>query len=231
MLHFLSADTIKFPDPNDALVSPNGLLAIGGDLSAERLIEAYRHGIFPWYSSDEPILWWSPNPRAVIFPEKLNISRSLHKSLHNVAWHVTFDQAFSAVITACAQPRTKQPETWITPDIITAFTALHQLGIAHSVEVWLENKLVGGLYGLSIGAAFFGESMFSLYKDASKVALVYLAQQLTRWHYVMIDCQVSSRHLASLGAVDIPRTEFLTLLNIALEKMEHKGKWELDKKF
>ncbi len=188
---------------------PNGLLAIGGDLSAERLLSAYHQGIFPWFDDHQPILWWSPNPRAVIFPDQLRITRSLRKSMRNRGYRVTFDTAFSAVISACQHtPRSDQNGTWITEEMVDAYTQLHYLGHAHSVECWHEEQLVGGLYGLSIGKLFFGESMFSIKTDASKVAFVTLAQRLQKAGFPLIDCQVPNSHLTSLGATDIPRKEF-----------------------
>ncbi len=204
--------TCPFPPVENALENPNGLLAAGGDLSPARLISAYRNGIFPWYSEGEPILWWSPNPRTVIFPAHLKISRSLRRTLRRGEFHVTLDTRFKQVITACAMPRTPDLGTWITPEINHAYCRLHTLGVAHSVEVWKGQVLVGGLYGIAIGRVFFGESMFSHVTDASKVALVYLVRQLERWGYTVIDGQVSSPHLYTLGAEDIPRAAFITLL-------------------
>lgn len=202
-----------FPDVSLALEEPNGLLAMGGDLNPARLIAAYRHGIFPWYSEDQPILWWSPNPRAVLFPKSIHISRSLRKSIRRGIYRLTLDSAFRHVIEACAQPRRDGAGTWITHDIINAYCALHDMGLAHSVEAWRGDELVGGLYGVAIGRMFFGESMFSRADNASKVAIIGLAQQLDAWGYAVIDCQVASAHVTSLGAIDIDRTEFVALLN------------------
>lgn len=204
--------TWEFPDPGLAMEEPNGLLAVGGDLSAERLIKAYRRGLFPWYSDGQPILWWSPNPRAVLFPERLNVSRSLKKVLRKGRYTVTYDTAFNEVVCACAGPRRGGPGTWITREMRHAYERLHGLGVAHSVECWRDKTLAGGLYGVALGRVFFGESMFYHQRDASKFAFVHLVHQLQRWGYALIDCQVSSDHLASLGAVDIERTAFLDLL-------------------
>ena len=205
--------TYQFPPVEDALQEPNGLLAAGGDLSPDRLMNAYRNGIFPWFSEGEPILWWSPNPRTVIFPAHLKISHSLRKTLRKSGFRVTLDTQFKQVMEACAAPRQPETGTWINAEIITAYCRLYEMGIAHSVEVWKGHELVGGLYGLAIGRVFFGESMFSRATDASKVGLVYLVRQLERWGYTVIDGQVSSPHLYTLGAEDISRTAFITLLD------------------
>jgi leucyl/phenylalanyl-tRNA--protein transferase len=201
-----------FPDLSKALQEPNGLLAFGGCLSPQRLLNAYRHGIFPWYNPGEPILWWSPNPRLVLFPEKLNISRSLHKTLRKQLFEIRFDRSFAQVISACAAPRRTDGGTWITEEMQSAYRQLHRLGVCHCVEAWQEGELVGGLYGLAIGQVFFGESMFHTKTDASKVAYVHLVQQLAAWGYKLIDCQVSSEHLLSLGAEEISRSNFQSLL-------------------
>lgn len=197
-----------FPDVSLAEKEPDGLLAVGGDLTPQRLIQAYQLGIFPWFSEGEPILWWSPDPRTVLYPEKIKISRSLRKTLRKHLYRVTFDHQFDEVIRACASPREDSPGTWLVPEMIDAYTEQHKLGLAHSVEVWQDNQLVGGLYGMAIGRVFFGESMFSRANDSSKVALVYLSHQLKAWGFRMIDCQVYTRHLASLGAEEIPRQQF-----------------------
>ncbi|MEI6708834.1 MAG: leucyl/phenylalanyl-tRNA--protein transferase [Methylococcales bacterium] len=202
-----------FPPLYKALREPDGLLAVGGCLSTERLINAYRRGIFPWYNADEPILWWSPDPRLVLFPDKLMVSRSLRKTLRKGLFTVTFDKAFSEVMIACAEPRKDSAGTWITSDIYQAYLELHQQGFAHSVEVWFNEELVGGLYGVALGQVFFGESMFHTKTDASKVAFVSLVEQLQTWHYQLIDCQIHTNHLASLGAEDIDRRTFVRLLN------------------
>ncbi len=204
-------EDLTFPDPNLALSEPNGLLAIGGDLTSERILAAYKQGIFPWYSGDEPILWWSPNPRMVIYPEQLHISKSLKKSLKKTAYRITYDTYFEAVIKACAgTTRRRQDGTWITQELLAAYVELHHSGVAHSIEVWSGSQLVGGLYGLAIGQIFFGESMFSKESNTSKMAMVFLCELLLKWQYQLIDCQVHTNHLSSLGAINIPRTEFLT---------------------
>lgn len=207
------ADPQWFPDPRLAMRDPNGLLAAGGELTPQRIIAAYHKGIFPWYSEGEPVLWWSPDPRAVLLPDELDISRSLRKTLKQRPFHVRSDTAFRRVMGECAAPRAGQSGTWITADVLDAYCRLHDMGIAHSIECWQDDQLVGGLYGIALGKVFFGESMFSRSTDASKVALVYLTAQLTRWDYGLIDCQVSSAHLRSLGARDIPRDIFLNMLN------------------
>lgn len=197
-----------FPPLESALREPNGLLAAGGDLSTQRLIDAYSRGIFPWFSPGDPILWWSPDPRMVLFPDELKVSRSLRKTLKKPDYEIRFDTAFRQVMQACAAPRKEQGGTWITPAMVSAYTELHRLGLAHSVETWMGGKLVGGLYGIGLGRMFYGESMFSLATDASKIAFVHLVRQLERWGYGMIDCQMKTSHLASLGAHEIPRAEF-----------------------
>ena len=201
-----------FPPVEQALHHPNGLLAAGGNLSPERLISAYRQGIFPWFNPGEPILWWSPNPRCVIHPSNIHISKSLRKSIRKADLRVTFDHAFTQVMRACSEPRTYQQGTWISPQMIAAYTALHQQGIAHSVEVWHGKNLVGGLYGLAIGSLFFGESMFSRQTDASKIAFSFLCVQLHKWGFNLIDCQVHNEHLERLGATLIERNAFCALL-------------------
>lgn len=202
-----------FPALPTALKEPDGLLAVGGCLSPQRLLKAYRHGVFPWFNPGEPILWWSPDPRLVLFPERLKVSRSLKKTLRQQGFQITYDQAFAEVMQACAAPRDGQVGTWISSDMQQAYLALHRQGQAHSVEVWLEGHLVGGLYGVAVGCVFFGESMFHRVNDASKVAFVQLVKQLSEWGYELIDCQVSSAHLLSLGAEVISRAEFAECLN------------------
>ncbi len=215
---YLLDDTHKslFPDVELALTEPDGLLAVGGDLSIERLTSAYQQGIFPWYSEGQPILWWSPDPRMVLEPKDIKISRSLAKTIRKKEVQITFDQNFRDVITACSESRLEkgrqQDETWILDEMIEAYVKLHEAGFAHSVECWQDGKLVGGLYGIAIGEVFFGESMFSRISDASKIAFVFLAQQLKQWGFKLIDCQVYTSHLESLGASMIPRKQFLTLL-------------------
>lgn len=203
-----------FPPVELALAEPNGLLCAGGCLSPERLLKAYRQGIFPWYSDDEPILWWSPSPRMVLIPDQLKISRSLKKNLRNKAWRVTANKDFCNVMQACAEARAGQEGTWITAEMLAAYTELHECGHAHSIEVWQHNQLVGGLYGLLIGKVFFGESMFSRVSDASKVGFFALCRHLTGTGVALIDCQVYSDHLASLGAIEISRSDFLARLTI-----------------
>jgi leucyl/phenylalanyl-tRNA--protein transferase len=209
MIFRLDSDPYSdFPDVTLAEAEPNGLLAVGGDLSPIRLLNAYRHGIFPWFSEDEPILWWSPDPRTVLFPDKIKVSRSLHKRLRNGGFRVTYDRAFQQVIKACAKPRKGSPGTWLVPQMIHAYQDLHNLCMAHSVEVWQQGRLVGGLYGVAIGSVFYGESMFSRVSDSSKVALVHLCHTLLTMNFKLIDCQVYTRHLISLGAEEIPRAQF-----------------------
>ncbi len=201
-----------FPDPETALIEPNGLLAVGGCLSMQRLLNAYQHGIFPWFNASEPILWWSPDPRLVIVPGQEKVSRSLKKTLRRGIYKVTYDRCFADVMKACAAPRKNTTETWITEDILEAYQRLHQHHFAHSVEVWKGDVLVGGLYGVAIGQVFFGESMFHRQTDASKVAFVILMAQLRQWGYQLVDCQVRSEHLLSLGAKEISRSQFNALL-------------------
>lgn len=209
-MHFLNQD-IKFPSVNEA--TQDGLLAIGGDLSVERLIYAYKNGIFPWFSSDEPILWWSPNPRFVLFPEKLKVSKSMKQVLRNKAYEVTVNKDFKAVITECSKiKRAGQTDTWITNDMIEAYVQLHELGYAKSVEVWDENELIGGFYGVDLhNGIFCGESMFSVKSNASKIAFITFIQNT---NYKLIDCQVYTNHLESLGAEEISRDAFLSYLAI-----------------
>ncbi|MBI4808654.1 MAG: leucyl/phenylalanyl-tRNA--protein transferase [Nitrosomonadales bacterium] len=211
MITHLRSD-LSFPSVAQALHSPNGLLAAGGDLSSARLLEAYRHGIFPWFSTGEPILWWSPDPRMVLYPDEFRISHSLRKTLRNGSFELRTDTIFEQVMRACAEPREGQNGTWIHEEMIAAYCELHRMGHAHSVEVWMDGELVGGLYGIAIGRMFYGESMFSRRTDASKFALAHLAAQLERWDFGMIDCQMNTPHLASLGAREIPRSEFVSRL-------------------
>jgi leucyl/phenylalanyl-tRNA---protein transferase len=211
MIPLLRNDII-FPPVTQALRSPNGLLAAGGDLSAARLLEAYRHGIFPWFSEGEPILWWSPDPRMVLFPQEFKITRSLRKTLLNGCYEVRTDTSFEQVMRACAAPREGTSGTWIHEEMIAAYCELHRLGYAHSVETWMDGELVGGLYGMALGRMFYGESMFSFRTDASKIALAHLAAQLDKWNFGLIDCQMNTPHLASLGAREIPRKEFIARL-------------------
>lgn len=217
-----------FPPVTRALREPNGLLAAGGDLSIERLTDAYRRGIFPWYSEGQPLLWWSPNPRMVLFPAELRLSRSLQKRLRRRDFAIRTDHAFETVIRSCAAPRPGQSGTWITEDMIAAYGALHRRGRAHSVETWIEGKLAGGLYGVAIGRMFYGESMFARITDASKIALAHLVKQLERWDYGMIDCQMQTPHLASFGAREIPRADFMGKLAELVNYPQSTGDWRFD---
>ncbi len=214
-----------FPPVESALKEPNGLLAAGGDLGAERLLAAYRNGIFPWFSAGQPVLWWSPDPRMVLFPSEIKISRSLGKVLRNARYEVRFDTAFEQVMIACAEPRCGQDGSWITDPMITAYTRLHALGYAHSVETWMDGELAGGLYGMAIGGMFYGESMFTRRRDASKIALVHLAHQLEERGFGMIDCQMHTGHLASMGAREIPRPEFSQRLTELINYALPTGNW------
>lgn len=227
MLHLLNATdpSSPFPDVENAESEPNGLLAVGGDLSPERLISAYRQGIFPWYSEGQPILWWSPDPRLVLFPEQLRISRSLRKTLRRGVFSATMDHAFHRVIRACSAPRGEDAGTWLVQEMVHAYGLLHRHHLAHSVEVWADGELVGGLYGVAMGRIFFGESMFSRRSDASKVALVHLAQQLNAWGYRLIDCQVRTEHLVRMGARELPRTQFTRLLETWNSIPGREGSW------
>ena len=218
-----------FPDPNGAEDAIGGLLAIGGDLSEARLLEAYRAGVFPWFENDsEPVLWWSPDPRAVLEPEAMRVNRTLAKRLRNAGFEISFDRAFARVIAACATiPRGASGArgTWITPNMERAYRDLHASGYAHSVEVWLDGDLAGGLYGLSLGEIFFGESMFSRVRDASKVALYHLCRRLEQWRFRLLDCQLPNAHLATLGVQSISRREFLAMLANNDESRTRRGTW------
>jgi len=217
-------DQPLFPPVEQAV--KGGLLAVGGDLSPERLLAAYQEGIFPWYCEGEPFLWWSPDPRFVLFPEELRISRSMKQLLRQGVFRITFDKAFRDVIFACRRsPRAGQEGTWITPEMEAAYAALHDLGYGHSVEVWQEGELAGGLYGVSLGRAFFGESMFSKRANASKAALITLVTCLRKLHFDLVDCQVETPHLGSLGARAIPRREFMVLLRRSLGFETLRGNW------
>ena len=207
-----TADPDAFPPVSEALTEPNGLLAAGGDLQPARLLAAYARGIFPWYEEGQPILWWSPDPRAVLWPDGLKVSRSLRRSLNSDRFEFRVDTAFESVVAACAEPRRYGGGTWITADVAQAYGHLHQLGWAHSFEAWQDGALVGGLYGVAIGRVYFGESMFARVTDASKVALVRAVEILRERQFALIDCQVASAHTTSLGAVTIPRAAFLRLL-------------------
>ena len=216
MIPWLRGDA-PFPPVSKALKSPNGLLCAGGDLSPQRVVEAYSQAIFPWYSEGDPILWWSPDPRMVLFPEEINVSRSLRKRVASGAYETRVDTAFRDVIEACAAPRDGQGGTWIVPEMVEAYVRLHELGFAHCVESWQEDRLVGGLYGMALGKAFFGESMFARAPDASKVALVRLVERLSADGVRVIDCQQATAHLASLGAREIPRKAFAQLVQESIQ--------------
>ena len=225
MAFSLTKKDLSFPDPEEA--DDSGLLAVGGDLSIKRLIHAYSRGIFPWYEEGMPILWWSPDPRMVLFPDKMIISHSLKQTVKRNSFHITFDQRFEQVIEACSvTPRKEEEGTWITRDMKSAYIRLHDAGYAHSVESWLDDRLVGGLYGVAIGKAFFGESMFHKETNASKVALFHLVEKLRDWNYEIIDAQVYTNHLESLGGEMIPRNQYLKLLEKAIEKEGMAGRWE-----
>jgi leucyl/phenylalanyl-tRNA---protein transferase len=217
-----------FPPIETALSDPNGLLAAGGDLSAARLLDAYRRGIFPWSADDEPILWWAPDPRMVLFLDELHVARSLKKRIRSGVFSTTADRAFDAVVAGCAEPRADADGTWITAAIANAYAGLHRSGHAHSVETWMDGQLVGGLYGVSIGRMFYGESMFAREPDASKIALAFLVRQLQRWGFELIDCQMSTAHLATLGAREIPRREFIRRVNDLTGLPAVPAPWTLD---
>lgn len=211
--------------PSAEMASPEGIVAVGGDLSPERLITAYSHGIFPWYSKGEPIIWWSPDPRMVLFPKEVHIAKSMKRIVKKNIFQFTLDRDFRSVIENCRLPRKNQPSTWITDEIRDAYVLLHDLGFAHSGEVWRGNRLVGGIYGISLGKCFFGESMFSKETNASKFAFIKMAEQLIKMGFIMLDGQVPSRHLETLGAREVPRKEFLALLKEGLKHETLVGKW------
>ena len=236
-MNLLSRAQPDFPPVDRALADPNGLLAVGGQLDAAWLTAAYRRGIFPWFDNDRsPILWWCPDPRAVLVPSDIHISRSLAKRLRNAGFEVTADTDFRRVIAGCAQERASSSDdavgTWITPDMMAAYTDLHERGLAHSIEVWqrdgIDRVLVGGLYGVSLGRMFFGESMFSRVADASKVALCHLARQLVSWDFWLIDCQIANPHLTRMGAVEMSREAFIELVEKNAHQPTLKGPWRLD---
>lgn len=214
---------VDFPDPFDA--EPDGLLAVGGDLTPHRLIAGYCIGVFPWYHEDTPPLWWTPSPRCILIPSEFHLPRSLARTLKRGVFSFSFDTAFSQVIQGCAAPRNGYDGTWLLPEMIEAYTALHKLGLAHSVEAWHEGRLVGGLYGVSLGSAFFGESMFFTMPDASKAAFVHLVRTLSRFNFTLIDCQQETHHLMRFGAKAVPREDFMLLLASALEKPLLRGSW------
>lgn len=228
-VHLLDPRRPGFPPPESALHDPNGLLAVGGELTLKWLLAAYRSGVFPWFDDDRgPILWWSPDPRAVLIPAEIRISRRLARRMRNGGFTVTLDQAFNQVVKGCAGPRPGATGTWITPQMKRAYQRLHRSGYAHSCEVWLDEELVGGVYGISLGEMFFGESMFFREPDASKVALVSLVRQIERWGFSLLDCQVMNPHLRSLGAREISRSEFLERLAANEERPTRRGPWEIN---
>jgi len=214
-----------FPPVDRALREPDGLLAAGGDLSPARLIAAYQRGIFPWYSHGQPILWWCPDPRAVLFPQDFNTSRSLTKTIRNKGFETRLDTSFDSVINKCGSAEIRSGGTWLSPEMQAAYESMHSLGYAHSVETWYEGRLVGGLYGVAIGRVFFGESMFSLERDASKVALRRLCDELVARDFHMIDCQMATPHLLTLGAQLIPRAQFISQLTEHTVRNDQPGSW------
>lgn len=224
---FLLSSELSFPSPE--MADTTGLLAIGGDLRPERLILAYVNGIFPWYNADEPILWWSPDPRLVLFPSKLHVSKRLKRTLSSNRFQITFDKAFEQTIRACGESRlAKGEDTWLNEDMIQAYITLHEMGFAHSTETWLNGELVGGLYGVAIGQVFYGESMWTKVTDASKTAFVTLVHKLVEWDFQLIDCQVTTTHLLSFGAEEIPRSLFLKLLHryVRLKNTAPAASWK-----
>lgn len=224
MIPWLTPES-PFPPLHTALTQPNGLLAVGADLSPQRLIQAYSSGIFPWFNAGEPIFWWSPDPRTVLFPRELKVSRSLRKTVKKGNYQIRIDSAFDQVMQACAAPRNGRAGTWIHEEMITAYATLHQMGFAHSVETWIDGELMGGLYGVALGKMFFGESMFSRISDASKIAFVHLVRQLLHRGFEMIDCQMKTAHLTSLGAREISRKEFSQKLKVLVNYPEQVDKW------
>lgn len=217
-----------FPPAHLAMRNPNGLLAIGGDLKPERLVQAYSQGIFPWFNPNEPILWWCPDPRAIFEPGGVHLSRSLQRTLRRGEFALSLDRAFDAVLDGCAAPRTGSHGTWLGTEMKRAYTQLFERGLCHSVEVWRHGTLIGGLYGVALGQAFFGESMFSRETDASKIALSQLAHQLDAWGYTLIDCQIASPHLQRMGALTLPRERFLLRLREAINAPGRTGRWQFD---
>ena len=221
---FRLSKRIEFPPA--WLARSDGLLCIGGDLSPKRLLLAYKNGIFPWFSKDEPFLWWSPDPRLVLFPKEINISKSLNKKIKRNFLKVTVDNAFDQTIRSCAKPRKSEHEgTWLVDEMIDSYIQLHNMGYAHSIETWRDNKLVGGLYGICLGGSFFGESMFSFESDASKIALVALANHLKKQYFDLIDCQVTTTHLLNMGACEISRNSFLDIINKSVKRKNFKNIW------
>ncbi|PCK10166.1 MAG: leucyl/phenylalanyl-tRNA--protein transferase [Alteromonadaceae bacterium] len=225
-LVWLDEQHLEFPDTSQALCDPDGLLAVGGDLSPERLLQAYSRGIFPWFSDDQPILWWSPDPRTVLVPAELHVGRSVRKLLNKKPFKITMDHAFHQVIRQCASiSRNGENGTWITDDMLEAYLDLHHAGFAHSVEAWQGDQLVGGLYGIALGKAFFGESMFSSASGASKIAFVHLVKQLQRWQFELIDCQMKTEYLMSFGAKEVSREQFESKLKLAIPEILAPKEW------
>ncbi len=227
MIPWLQAG-MPFPPVEQALREPDGLLAASLDLSPRRILEAYRQGIFPWYSEGQPVLWWSPDPRMVLVPDEVRITRSMEKVLRNRAYDVRCDTSFETVMRACAAPRDGASGTWISEEMIAAYTALHEMGHAHSVETWIDGRLAGGLYGMAIGRIFFGESMFTRERDCSKIALIHLARYLATQEFELIDCQMNTAHLASMGGREIPRSEFCRVLSRCEGDFPPPGRWRTD---
>jgi leucyl/phenylalanyl-tRNA--protein transferase len=227
MVRWLGPDD-PFPPLDTALVDPNGLLAIGRTLALPTLLDAYSRGIFPWFNKDEPVLWWSPDPRMVLLPRELHVSRSLARRLRRGGYEVTFDRAFEEVMRACAAPRRGEPGTWISERMIRAYRRLHEAGYAHSVETWMDGELAGGVYGVAIGRAFFGESMFTRRTDASKIALVHVVRQLERWRFGVVDCQMRTEHLASFGAREIARGDFAAMVKTLVAHPGVPAPWRFD---
>ncbi len=228
VLPWLPSGPLSFPPAEQALRDPPGLLCAGGDLSSARLELAYRNGIFPWYEEGSPILWWSPDPRTVLRPDTLHISRSLRRRLNRRDYRVTMDRAFDSVVAGCASPRADTDETWITPEMALAYGRLHELGLAHSVEVWLDDELAGGIYGVAIGGCFFGESMFSHRSGGSKMAIVHLLGQMQAWNMPLLDCQLHNPHLATLGARPMRRAAFLAELKVLTGRPAPPSPWVLE---
>lgn len=220
---YLLTDDLVFPDPNQS--DESGLLAVGGDLRADRLLLAYEQGIFPWYSDDQPLMWWSPDPRCVLRPKRVRISKSMKAVMKKKRFRITVDTCFEDVMTACMKAKRDDDGTWINPELVASYTELHRLGVGHSVEVWEEDELVGGLYGLSLGDMFFGESMFTSVSNASKLAFIHLCRGLEEWGFSWIDCQIENPHLTTLGAVTMERSKFLEHLRQGLTVATRKGPW------
>jgi leucyl/phenylalanyl-tRNA--protein transferase len=217
-----------FPDPGLAESEPDGLLAVGGDLHPRRLLQAYAQGIFPWYGEDQPILWWSPDPRTILYPGRIHVSRSLRRQLRRGGLTLRIDNAFDEVVRGCAEPRGDRQGTWLLPEMRDAYRLLHEMGMGHSIELWDGNELVGGLYGVALGKAFFGESMFSRTPGASKIVMVYLCERMQAFEYRFLDCQVFNPHLASMGAEEMPRERFLRELESAVTRTEDPAMWRVD---